>query len=73
MLRESGLTWTIVRPPRLTNREPRGGELVVWQGAPPRSPRPTWAVARATLARFLLDVLEGDQYRKEAVNISDSK
>ena len=73
LVRDSGLDWTIVRPPRLTNRPELRGGLVAWQGDTPRGPKFTWSVPRAVVARWLLDAIETGQYRNAAVNLSDSK
>jgi uncharacterized protein YbjT (DUF2867 family) len=54
-LSDSGLDWTTVRPPKLTNRVGRGSPRLSWD-APPRGA----AVARADVAAAILGVL-GDR------------
>jgi putative NADH-flavin reductase len=64
-VRQSGLDWTIVRAPRLTNRKSkryRVGPGYVLSGG--RS------VTRAALADFILSHLERDEYRGHAVAIA---
>lgn len=51
-LSDSGLDWTTVRPPKLTNRDGRGSPRLSWD-APPRGA----AVARADVATAIIDIL----------------
>jgi hypothetical protein len=55
----SGLDWTIIRPPRLTNGPLTGH----YQIEVNRMPRPRLAVSRADVAHFLLD--EANRARTE--------
>ena len=58
LISASGLGWTIVRPPKLSNR-PAGGNSRVGTGLPIR----IWSsVARADLAAFLIDEAENPQH-----------
>jgi uncharacterized protein YbjT (DUF2867 family) len=63
----SGTAWTIVRPVALTNAAGRGA---VRHGGDVGSLIWTRRVARADVARFLLDQLSDDQYRCVAVGVS---
>ena len=55
MIHESGLDWTLVRPPRLTNG-PARGRYTVWEGEVPDT-RLRWSVSRADAADFMLALL----------------
>jgi putative NADH-flavin reductase len=55
-VRETGLDWTVVRAPRLTDGEGTG-DYRAGAGDPGFA-----AVARADVARFVLDCLENDEY-----------
>jgi len=69
-IRDSGLDWTIVRPPRLFDSDKQNADVVVWSGAQPQR-KLSWGVTRATLAKVVLDALAGRRYVGEAVNVSD--
>lgn len=69
-IRDSGLDWTIVRPPRLFDSDEQNAGVVVWSGGQPKR-KLKWGVTRATLAKVVLDALAGKHYIGEAVNISD--
>ncbi|HEY2748763.1 MAG TPA: NAD(P)-binding oxidoreductase [Polyangia bacterium] len=59
LVRPSDLDWTIVRPPRLTMKPGRGAYRISEAGPP------SFSVARADLARALVDVVERrDEVRK---------
>lgn len=73
VVRDSGLDYTIVRPPRLTNRVGNAGDLVVWQGDTPGAPRLTWTASRSAIAELLLDAIENGRYVKCAINVSEKK
>jgi putative NADH-flavin reductase len=60
-LRASGLDWTIVRPPRLTDG-PASGELRHGY----LSLGPMNSISRADLAAFILDLATSDRYVREA-------
>jgi len=69
-IRESGLDWTILRPPRLFESDKQNADVVVWSGAHPKR-KLQWSVTRATLAKVVLDALASENYVGEAVNLSD--
>jgi uncharacterized protein YbjT (DUF2867 family) len=56
-IRASGLAWTIVRPPRLTDGPAVGGYLR-WEGMKPRAGKPLWQIARADVAAEMLRALD---------------
>ncbi|MEQ8546798.1 MAG: SDR family oxidoreductase [Cyclobacteriaceae bacterium] len=65
VLAKSGLNWTIVRGPRLTN-DPRKGEYRVgWVGVNASS-----KISRADLADFLLTQVEDETYSKQMPFVS---
>ncbi|KAB8161326.1 NAD(P)H-binding protein [Streptomyces sp. 3MP-14] len=64
-LRDSGLAWTAVRPPRLTDAPGRGSYRLVVDGGPPSN-----SVARADVARALLDLVEREDTVGRAVGVS---
>ncbi|THV26224.1 NAD(P)-dependent oxidoreductase [Glycomyces paridis] len=53
LVRDSGLDWTVVRPPRLTDEAPRGR----WRTALDANPRGGWTIGRADLAAAMLAAL----------------
>jgi putative NADH-flavin reductase len=57
VLEESGLDWTIVRGPRLTNDAPKGTWRVGWVGV-----NGSTKIARKDLAAFILTLVEDTQY-----------
>jgi uncharacterized protein YbjT (DUF2867 family) len=59
IIRQSGLDWVIVRPPRLTNG-PRKG--VYRDGVDVRATSPIPRISRADLADFMLRQLSDDTY-----------
>ncbi len=65
LVAQSGLEWTVVRPPRLTDAEPRGdyrhGALNLGPGA---------SIARADVADFMLREAEQPRYLGAAPNVS---
>lgn len=65
VVRESGLDWTIVRPPRFTDGKPRGELRVISEGAGGRLGR----VVRADLAKFLVDTATRGDYVGQAVEV----
>lgn len=65
-VRQSGLDWTIVRPPRLTD----GGASGRYRTGPGYTLAGGKAIDRADLARFMLDQLETDENRGHAVAIA---
>lgn len=66
MLRESGLEWTLVRPPRLTD-DPWTGE---YRHAPTMKLGPGEKIGRADLADFMLELATSDQYARQAPMVS---
>ncbi|MFW2405082.1 MAG: NAD(P)H-binding protein, partial [Gammaproteobacteria bacterium] len=69
-IRDSGLDWTIVRPPRLFESEVINPDVTVWAGPQPDK-KLRWGVTRATLARVVLDSLAANDHVGEGINISD--
>lgn len=69
LIRSSGLDWTVVRPPFLTDG-PRTATARVGVGAPPRGVR--MQASRADVARFLVDQLDDRAYLRQAVWIAGS-
>lgn len=65
VIRASGLDWTVVRAPRLSNGAGTGR---VRSGALPLGPM--HAVSRADLARFMLEQLGDDRYVRQAPMIA---
>jgi putative NADH-flavin reductase len=65
----SGLDWTIVRPPALTN-----GRLTGRYGIEDdRMPSGGWSVSRADVAQFLLDELERGAHVRRMVGMASAK
>ena len=69
----SGLEWTIVRPPQLTDNAAIRKDLACWTGPTPKQPKLTWKTSRASVAGFILDAVEQGLYIQQAVNISEPK
>jgi putative NADH-flavin reductase len=65
-VRASGLDWTIVRPAYLTDA-PARGKYRVEDG---RNPKGGWRIARADLAAFLLDQVDGEDWHKALPTIA---
>jgi putative NADH-flavin reductase len=63
---ESGLDWTIARPPRLTNG-PLTGHYRIKDG---RLPRGSLSLSRADVAHFLLDELERGAHVHQIVGMA---
>ena len=57
ILVESGLSWTIVRGPRLTNDAPKGTYRIGWVGV-----NASTKIARVDLAEFISTQIESDAY-----------
>ncbi|MFE2639099.1 NAD(P)-dependent oxidoreductase [Streptomyces scopuliridis] len=66
ILRESGLDWTSVRPPRLTDAEGKG----IYRHAVEAGPAAN-AIARADVARAMLDFITDRETFGHAVGVSD--
>ena len=62
----SDLTWTIARPPRLTNGRMTGRYRI----AEAHLPRRGFLISRADVAHFLLGALEGDAYARRIVGVA---
>jgi len=62
----SGLNWTIVRPPRLTN----GPLTKHYRVEDDRMPRPRLSLSRADVAHFLLDELDLGAHQHQMVGIA---
>ena len=67
VLRDSGLDWTAVRPPRLTDRPPAGA----YRTAIGRNLRRGLLVSRADVAHLMLDLLERPETIGQAVGIAN--
>ena len=66
ILRDSGLDWTVVRPPRLTDRPPTGR----YRTAPGRNLRRGFFVSRADVAHLMLHVLERPDTIGQAIGVA---
>jgi uncharacterized protein YbjT (DUF2867 family) len=67
IVKASTLTWTIVRPPKLTNGAPAGYVASL-------ELQPTlFSAARADVAAFIADELDSDQYVRQAVFIASRR
>jgi len=64
-MRQSDLDWTIVRPPRLTDKPPTGR----YRTARNRSVRRGYVIARADLAGAILTLLDDPTARRAAIGI----
>lgn len=67
-IRASSLDWTIVRPPRLTDGPKRG---TYRHGTDIHTEKLVAGLARADLAAFLVSLVGTDDYRRQAVTITD--
>jgi putative NADH-flavin reductase len=66
-VRRSGLDWTVVRPPRLTNGAPLGRYVVAADRLPSEA---KGSVDRADVARFLVDEIEQRRFSNALVGIA---
>jgi putative NADH-flavin reductase len=66
VLRDSGLDWTIIRPPRLTNKPPTGN----YRTAFGQNLRRGLRISRADVAHLMLRVIEQPETIKEAIGIA---
>jgi putative NADH-flavin reductase len=64
-IRQSGLDWTIIRPPRLTDKPPTGR----YRAALNRSVRRGYIIARADLAAAILKLLDDPTSIRAAIGI----
>lgn len=67
LLTQSHLDWTVVRPVGLTNGHDHK-PLIETTG---NQPKPNLTINRTNVARFLLDVVAGERYIRQAVTISE--
>jgi putative NADH-flavin reductase len=67
ILRDSGLDWTITRPPKLTDKPPSG----TYRTARGQNIRGGWSVSRADVAHHMLSVLKQPETIKEVIGIAD--
>jgi putative NADH-flavin reductase len=67
VLRGSGLQWTSLRPPQLTDDPKVRDDLITWSGTSVPARRMRWKVSRATVARYALDAVEHRRWVNEAV------
>jgi putative NADH-flavin reductase len=67
ILRDSGLDWTVVRPPRLTDKPLTGS----YRTAYGQNLRGGFLVSRADVAQLMLRVLEQPQTIKQAIGIAN--
>jgi uncharacterized protein YbjT (DUF2867 family) len=65
IVRESGLDWVLVRPPRFVGGRPCGKLRVIGEGEPGRIDK----VVRADLARLLVDGVSDDRWVGRAVAV----
>ena len=66
VLRDSGLDWTVVRPPRLSGR-PGTGRYRTAYGP---NVRGGWIVPRADVAHLMLDALGRPETMKQAIGVA---
>jgi putative NADH-flavin reductase len=71
LVRESGLDWTIVRPPRLTNGRATGRVRAV--AGVKELPHGPYSITRADLAATLLDLAESRDHRGEVLLVSEAR
>ncbi|GAA2111511.1 NAD(P)-dependent oxidoreductase [Actinomadura alba] len=67
VLRDSGLDWTVVRPPRLTDKPPTGA----YRTAVGQNLRRGLFVSRADVAALMLDVLERPETIEQVIGIAN--
>ncbi|MQA85260.1 MAG: NAD(P)H-binding protein [Streptosporangiales bacterium] len=67
VLRDSGLDWTVVRPPRLTDKPPTG----TYRTACGQNLRRGVLISRADVAHLMLRVLEQPETIKQAIGIAN--
>ena len=71
LVRESGLDWTIVRPPRLTDGRATGRVRSV--AGVKELPHGPYTITRADLAATLLDLAEGTNHAGEVLLVSEAR
>jgi putative NADH-flavin reductase len=67
LIRRSGLDWTIVRPPRLTDKPASGKYRVAYEQNLPRGMR----ISRADVAQLMLKVLAQPSSFKQIIGVAD--
>jgi putative NADH-flavin reductase len=67
ILRDSGLDWTVLRPPRLTDKPQTG----TYRTAYGQNLRGGWFVSRADVAHHMLRVLEQPETIKQVIGIAN--
>ena len=67
ILRDSGLDWTVVRPPRLTNKPPTGA----YRTAYGRNVRRGLQISRADVAHLMLRVLAQPETIKQTIGVAN--
>src|SRR4029450_10026352 len=67
ILRDSGLDWTVVRPPRLSDKPLTGSYRVAYG----QNLRGGWLVSRADVAHLMLRVLEQPETITQAIGIAN--
>jgi putative NADH-flavin reductase len=67
VLRESGLDWTVVRPPRLTDKPATGSYRTAYGQNLPRG----FLISRADVAHYMLKVLDQPETIKQTVGIAN--
>lgn len=66
MLSATDLDWTIVRPVGLTNGKASNNVMISRKGVP----RPSLTISRSDVARFMLNALETQEFKREYLTIS---
>jgi len=67
VLRDSSLDWTIVRPPRLTNRPLTGSYRTAYD----QNLRGGFLISRANVAHLMLDVLDHPETITHVIGIAN--
>jgi len=67
VLRESGLDWTVVRPPKLTDKPLTG----TYRMAYGQNLRGGWDISRADVAHYMLRVLQQPETIKQVIGIAN--
>jgi len=67
VLRDSGLDWTAVRPPKLTDKP----LTATYRTAIGRNIPGGWSISRADVAQCMLRVLEQPETFRQAVGLAD--
>jgi putative NADH-flavin reductase len=67
VIQDSGLDWTVVRPPRLTDKPPTG----TYRTAYGRNLRRGMNISRADVAHYMLQVLDRPETIKQTIGIAN--